>query len=166
MKNVLLISATSGTNLDLAQSIERVLKNYPLKSKIICLEDFNLPLYNGKKISNSNKKNIINLTDLIKGAQGIVICAPEYNGSIPPILTNSIAWISVTTNDWREGFNNKISLIATSSGGDGAKLIGSLKTQLEHLGSIVLPRSISVSNKNKFNEESCNKILTLFLKHI
>ena len=30
-----------------------------------------------------------------------VICAPEYNGSIPPVFTSTLAWLSVQGDDFR-----------------------------------------------------------------
>ena len=92
----------------------------------------------------------------------------EYNGSIPPNLTNLIAWISVCNKDWRLAFNYKTALIATHSGVGGFNLIQSLRIQLNHIGTLVLPRTITVNNKIKFDKESSTeKILELikFLKY-
>ena len=74
-----------------------------------------------------------------------------------------IAWISVSTDYWRDGFNKKISLIASSSGGGGAKYFIAMKNQLEHLGSVVMPRGIQISSSNPLNEESTKKILKHFI---
>ena len=66
------------------------------------------------KIGEINKKEenfdtINKLTNAFIESSGLIICAPEYNGSIPPIITNMIAWISVSTDNWRDGFNKKVS---------------------------------------------------------
>ena len=74
-----------------------------------------------------------------------------------------ISWISVSTNNWRDAFNNKISLIGTSSGGPASRFISSMKIQLEHLGSIVMPRTINISKAVQFNEKLAEKILTKFV---
>ena len=60
-------------------------------------------------------------------------------------------------------FLNKIGLICTHSGGDGAKFLSSMKLQLEHLGVTVMPRYISVTNSKEFNNESAYKILKHFI---
>ena len=91
---------------------------------------------------------------------------PEYNGSIPPIVNNAIAWISGSTNYWRDAFNNKITLIATSSGGPGTKFITAMKSQFEYLGCIVMPRALSSNESNPLNIESTEKILKQFIKII
>ena len=59
-------------------------------------------------------------------ASGFIICAPEYNGSIPPVLTNIIAWLSVMGDDWRLVFNGKIGLLATHSGGGGDRRVNGI----------------------------------------
>ena len=94
-----------------------------------------------------------------QNADGFIFCAPEYNGSIPPILTNVIAWISVKTSNWRGAFNGKTALICTHSGGVGNNFKSSLRIQLNHLGVIVLPRTISKTDNLPFKPESASEIL-------
>jgi len=106
------------------------------------------------------------ITDEIVQANGLIICAPEYNGGTPPILTNAISWISVTTDYWRDAFNDKIAIIATNSGGPAVKFNISLKNQLEHLGMIVMPQYISVTSNNPLNDEVAGKKIKQFLKHL
>ena len=90
-------------------------------------------------------------------SEGFIICAPEYNGSIPPVLTNIISWLSVMGGDWRLVFNGKVGLLATHSGGGGNNLLQSLRIQLNHLGILVLPRSIIVNNKIQFDINSAEE---------
>ena len=125
-----------------------------------------MPVYTEKafdKYIKSNQNTIKKLTKHFINNQGIIICAPEYNGSTPPIVNNAIAWISTTTKYWRDAFNNKIALIATNSGGPGTKYITIMKLQMEHLGCIVMPRSISANESNPLNIESTKKILEKFI---
>ena len=105
----------------------------------------------------------LQLTKYFQDNQGIIICAPEYNGSTPPIVNNAIAWISTTTDYWRDAFNKKIALIGTSSGGPGTKYITTMKLQMEHLGCVVMPRAISANKSNPLNPKSTNKILKQFI---
>jgi NAD(P)H-dependent FMN reductase len=168
MKNkVLIVSATSSTNLKLSKDLEKILQKFNINTEIINIEEYSLPLFvssNYIEIKEKHLDKINDLTEKFIKARGMIMCSPEYNGSIPPIVTNMIAWISVSTEDWRFAFSDKISLIATSSGGPGNKYIMAMKSQLEHLGSVVMPRSITTSSADKLDLNSAEKILNKFIK--
>ena len=136
-----------------------LLKIKDINYKFIKLDDFSVPLYHPKIETTTNSKDISKLDDLFQNADGFIFCAPEYNGSSPPILINVIAWISVKTSNWRGAFNGKSALICTHSGGAGNNFIGSLRIQLNHLGVIVLPRAISITEDSPLKKESVSKIL-------
>ena len=160
MKKILIISATSGNNLDLANDIRKLLS---VDNEVISLEDYELPLYTGKvKIDN---QTIVNrLCNKVLDASGFIFCGPEYNGGSTPMLINAITWISVTTEHWRDSFSDKIGLIATHSGGGGNSFLSTFRQQLEFMGVVVFPRSIKVNKKNDFNEKSVKKIIERFEK--
>jgi len=166
MKNILIVSATLNNNYKLAKQLKKLI-DQEANVTVISLEDYDLPVYTEKvfdKYIKSNKNTIEKLTKYFINNQGIIICAPEYNGSTPPIVNNAIAWISTTTKYWRDAFNDKIALIATSSGGPGTKYTTIMKLQMEHLGCVVMPRSISANKSNPLNIESTKKILKKFIE--
>ena len=166
MKKILIVSATLKTNFELCKDLEKICIELGATVETISLENFPLPLYTDE-VYNKEKDNyakIVNdLTQLLINNKGIILCGPEYNGSSHPIITNAISWVSVSTKNWRDAFNNKVSLIGTSSGGPGTKFLISMKMQLEHLGSIVMPRTINVNSSNPLNKESAKKILNQFI---
>ena len=88
------------------------------------------------------------LQQQLRAAPRWVICAPEYNGSIPPVLTNAIAWLSVQGDDFRSLFNGRPIAMASFSGGGGMELLVSLRIQLTHLGAQVVGRQL-LSNYSK-----------------
>ena len=158
MTKILIISATSGNNLTLAEKIQDL---FDIETGIISLEDYQLPLYTPKV--KLNNQNIVNdLCNKVTEASGFVFCGPEYNGGSAPILTNAITWVSVTTNYWRDAFNEKIGLLASHSGGGGDSFLMTFRKQLEFLGVIVYPRSIKVNKNKTFNIESSKKIVERF----
>ena len=167
MKKIIIISATSGQNYTLSKDIYSLLKELKVSIEIINLEKYDIPLFtaaNYDTMKSDVGKIIDNIVSALVGSDGIVICAPEYNGNIPPIVNNMIAWISVSTPNWRDGFINKISLVASNSGGAANKYNISMKNQLEHLGSVVYPRFICVNDNNPLNIKSVKKILKDFIK--
>ena len=168
MKNILIVSATLNNNYELAKKLKNLI-NEEANATVISLENYDLPVYTEDIFDKHIKKyqdTIEELTQHFVKNQGIIMCAPEYNGSTPPIVNNAIAWISTTTKYWRDAFNDKIALIATNSGGPGTKYISIMKLQMEHLGCVVMPRAISANKSNPLNVESTQKILKKFIKLI
>ena len=158
MKKILIVSVTAGNNLILAKRINEL---FELKTEIIILEDYQLPLYTGK-VKLKNRTMIEDLCGKVIEASGFVFCGPEYNGGSAPILTNAITWISVSTDYWRDAFSDKIGLIATHSGGNGNSFLSTFRQQLEFLGVVVYPRSIIVNKNREFNIDSSKKIIEKF----
>ena len=161
---VLVLAASSGKNLDLAHRFSESFTEKGMETQIVDLTTLHWPVYTPELDGDPEREpDTAILSDLILNSEALVICAPEYNGSTPPIVNNAIAWISMSTKNWRDGFNKKVSLIASSSGGGGEKYFIAMKNQLEHLGSVVMPRGIKISSSNPLNEESAKKILKHFI---
>ena len=158
MKKILIVSVTAGNNLILAKRINEL---FEVKTEIIILEDYQLPLYTGK-VKLKNRTMIEDLCGKVIEASGFVFCGPEYNGGSAPILTNAITWISVSTDYWRDAFSDKIGLIATHSGGNGSSFLSTFRQQLEFLGVVVYPRSIILNKNREFNIDSSKKIIEKF----
>ena len=93
-----------------------------------------------------------------------MICAPEYNGSIPPIISNFIAWLSISGDDFRNLFNGQPIAIATFSGGIGLELLTSLRIQLVHLGSQVLGRQLLSSYSKPIDTKTIEDIIQRLLQ--
>lgn len=169
MKKVFIISATLNNNYKLSKDIINLLIDMDVETSLVSLEDYILPLYTDNIFSEKKeavKKELLYLIEQMKASDGLIICGPEYNGSIPPIISNAIAWISTSTDSWRESFINKIALIGTHSGGGGDKFFRSMKIQLEHLGLVVMPRGINVNNSSPLKKDSAKKILKQFINLI
>jgi len=162
MKKILIVSATRKTNYELAKDFKKILSDLGIEATVISLEDYILPLYTDQVYKDEKEQyfdTIESLTKQFMNHKGLIICGPEYNGSTPPIITNAIAWISVSTDYWKDAFNNKVSLVASYSGGPGKKFISTMKLQLEHLGALVMNESISVNDKSPLKEKLVKKIL-------
>lgn len=77
-----------------------------------------------------------------------IIASPEYNGSMPGCLKNSIDWVSRFR---PQPFNERHALLmsASPSMGGGNKSIWSLRVPLEHLGTRVFPDMFSLATAHK-----------------
>ena len=161
-KKLLIISATSRNNLELAQQIDNITSSLNIEKDLINLEEYDIPLYTTIKQEDTIPKHVNDITLKFIDASGFIFCAPEYNAGIPPILTNAITWISVSTKNWRDVFKNKKALIASHSGSGAHAFLSSFQAQLEYMGCTVYHRKISVHRNAEFNPESVDRILSNF----
>lgn len=159
MSKLVILSASSGKNLELAKSIEEMAQSMGFTSEVMDLIELDLPLYSIKEESKGIPCQAKELTEVVKSAGSLVFLSPEYNGSIAPSFNNAIAWISRATEDWREAFSGKSALIGTHSGGGGAHVLMALRMQLSFIGMNVLGRQILTNFSKPLNPESLKSCL-------
>ena len=159
-KDLIIISASCGKNLELSQKFQEKSNKLKINSEILDLTTFDIPLFNPRNHTKENiPVEIIEIKEKLFTTEKWIICAPEYNGSIPPILSNLIAWLSVSGDDFRHLFNGQPIAIATFSGGVGLELLTSLRIQLVHLGSQVLVRQLLSSYNKPIDTETIEDII-------
>tara|TARA_R110002049_G_scaffold33288_1_gene109551 strand:- start:10 stop:660 length:651 start_codon:yes stop_codon:yes gene_type:complete len=127
---------------------------------LIDLADYPLPLYNGDLEDKEGlPDNVLRLKALFKEHDALLIASPEYNSSIPPLLKNSIDWVS---REWQGEsglvpYQNKVAAIMAASPGSlgGMRMLPHLRQILNTLGVLVLPGQFSLSNADEaFNAET------------
>ena len=166
-KKLLIITASNGENLKLAERFLAAGKELNYSSELLDLtkSENDLPIFNPRNNSKDQPPtNLESINLLMKSHSHWVICAPEYNGSIPPILTNVIAWLSVQGTDFRSLFNNRPIAISSFSGGGCMELLLSMRIQLTHLGALVLGRQLATNKSKVAEDESIKAILNQLLK--
>ena len=146
--DLIVLTASNGENLKLAERFVHAATAQNVRADLIDLTRLELPLFTPRVKAAGAGPDLETLRDQLQQAPRWVICAPEYNGSIPPSLTNAIAWLSVIGDDFRALFNGRPIAMATFSGGGGMELLLSLRIQLTHLGAQVVGRQL-LSNKAK-----------------
>ncbi|AFL69649.1 NAD(P)H-dependent oxidoreductase [Sulfurospirillum barnesii] len=160
----IILVASLNENMKLAQEIQHTLEAMQCKSEIINLVTLNAPLYDTQKESNQGIPDSIKaLSEKMKNALGYIVVAPEYNYSIPPVLTNVVAWLSRQGEHFRELFTLKYVQLATHSGSGGNEVCNAMRTQFSKLGAIVAPREILATYDKKVEAESLKRILTQFV---
>ena len=164
-KNLLILTASNGENLKLAERFMTLGKKLNAQPELLDLTTLNLPLYNPRThAANGIPPLAKELNQQMSAIPRWVICAPEYNGSIPPVLTSAIAWLSVQEEDFRNLFNGRPIAIASFSGGGGMELLLSLRIQLTHLGAQVVGRQLMSNNNKPAKDESIEDLLQILLQ--
>lgn len=163
---VTIFTSTSNNNLKLAENLKSLLEEKQTEVELFDLEQEVLPLYSPSAEKDGIPELAQKFTKSLSESKGIILVAPEYNGSIPPNVSNMIAWVSRSGDDWRAAFNGKFAIVATHSGGGGLKVVDAMRRQLEHIGSTVLARSIVTNYSRPAKDESLHAILDQFVSYI
>jgi len=153
---LLILTASNGRNLALATELSRIASELELEHEVIDIVDLGWPLYAPGVEAPADFSEV---DRRFHAARAFVVCAPEYNGSIPPTLTSLIAWLSVAGEDFRSVFNGKPAAVATYSGGGGQKVLVAMRLQLSHLGCNVVGRELLTNKTRPLNEESARVVL-------
>jgi NAD(P)H-dependent FMN reductase len=154
MTDLLVIAASNGKNLLLAERCAAAGRAQGYSSEVLDLTAVALPLFTPRALAAGTPAALAGLQAQLSAAPRWLICAPEYNGSIPPVLTSAIAWLSVQGDDFRALFNSRPIAIASHSGGAGHTLMVALRLQLAHLGANLVGRQLVSSAANPAKDES------------
>jgi len=86
---------TGSLNAKLAATLAHELSQAGADVTRISLADFPLPIYDGDLQAKSGvPKNAVNLKRMMASHHGVVLVTPEYNSSVPPLVKNTIDWVS------------------------------------------------------------------------
>src|SRR5712675_1609258 len=117
----------------------------------ISLGDFPLPIYDGDLHGKSGvPKNAINLKRMIGVHHGVLIVTPEYNSSVPPLVKNTIDWVT-RVQDAHETrgqvFRERAFAIAAASESrfGGARSLAALRLILTACHATVIPNQLALS---------------------
>lgn len=166
MTMITIVVASTGKNLELAQKFEEQLKLLGVQTQILNLPTMNLPLFHPEADSKNDAKALLApWYDSIMQSNAFVFLAPEYNGGIPPVLTNFIAWVSRSTKDWRAAFNGKCAAIGTFSAGNGSFVLGAMRVQLSFIGLTVLGRQVITTMAKPTDDEAIKAMSKQLVAH-
>ena len=147
------------------------------QTEFIDLKDYPMPVYDGDiEASSGIPETTVKLGEKIRAADAIVLSTPEYNGSIPGILKNTIDWLSREKNVSLAG--KPLLLLAASPGAlGGTRSLWHSRQPFEVIGVHVFPGMMGLSNAyNAFDDklhlkeekpaQQLQKLLDQFATHI
>jgi chromate reductase, NAD(P)H dehydrogenase (quinone) len=109
----------------------------------ISLADYPLPLMDQDLEKEKGvPENAVLLARQISEHDGMLIASPEYNASIPPLLKNTIDWVSRVRRDGSRAlkpFEGKVAALCSSSNGNFAGMRG-----LYHLRAVLMACQVEV----------------------
>jgi len=139
----------------------------------ISLADYPLPIMNEDLEKEKGvPENAIKLARLFDAHDALMICTPEYNGGMPPLVKNTIDWVSRVSKDGNKAlkpYNGRVAGICSSSDGHfaGIRSAAQLRQVLSHIQMELISPQVSVPNagqafddKGDFKEERLRKGMT------
>jgi chromate reductase len=165
MAHLAFIIASDGSNVVLAEEVSQRAEALGHTVDLVRLNAYDFPLYTATR--EKEKEGLPEMGPLIERlekAGGWFVFAPEYNGSFPPVLNNTIAWLSREGPDFRRLFRDRTVALATHSGGGGHHVIMAMRAQFSYVGCNVVGRSL-VANRNKpANPETVDALLNSLVR--
>lgn len=131
-------------NRKLAAVASQVATQAGADATLINLADYPANIYNGDDEAASGiPDSIKKLKQLMSDHDAFIVVSPEYNGHIPPLLSNTFSWASRTADNEKGmiAFSGKKAAIMAASPGrlGGIRVIPRLRDTLAELGIIVVP---------------------------
>lgn len=117
----------------------------------ISLGDFPLPIYDGDLQTKSGvPKNAINLKRMIGAHHGVLLVTPEYNSSVPPLVKNTIDWLTRVQDAHEirgQVFRERAFAIAAASESrlGGSRALAALRLILSACHATVIPNQLALS---------------------
>ncbi|MBS1760378.1 MAG: NAD(P)H-dependent oxidoreductase [Bacteroidetes bacterium] len=142
-------------NTQLAKLAAKVIEKNGGIADYATMSEFDCPSLNQDlEINNFHPDGAKEFRKRILANDAFIISSPEYNGSMPGLLKNTIDWVSRFR---PQPFNEHHALLlsASPSMAGGNKALWSLRMPLEHLGTRVYPNMFSLAMAHKaFTPES------------
>jgi NAD(P)H-dependent FMN reductase len=151
--------AYSGKTADIAQR-ELALQGADVTR--ISLADYPLPIMDEDlEAEKGIPENAFRLARLFAAHDALLVCTPEYNGSIPPLVKNTIDWVSRISKDGGrplKPYPGKVVGICSSSDGHfaGIRSAGHLRAVLSHIQMEVIAPQVSVPHGSDAFDEDGN----------
>jgi NAD(P)H-dependent FMN reductase len=85
---------------------------------LISLADYPMPIYDGDLEAHEGApENARRLRRMLLAHRGVFIATPEYNASIPPLLKNTLDWVSRAKEPQADPFRGRFFAIGATSNG-------------------------------------------------
>jgi chromate reductase, NAD(P)H dehydrogenase (quinone) len=125
----------------------------------LSLGDFPLPIYDGDLQTKSGvPKNAVNLKRMIAAHHGVLLVTPEYNSSVPPLLKNTIDWVTRVQDSHEtrgQVFRERPFAIAAASESrlGGTRALAALRLILAACQATVVPNQLALSFADQAYDE-------------
>lgn len=136
-----------------AQACALAVRNAGAEVSLIDLDDYPAPLYDGDlEAASGLPEPVMRLQRLLHESDGLLVVNPEYNGSVTPLLKNTLDWCSRPNpaDPERSGgkvYAGRVAAVVGSSPGalGGMRVLFHVRDILGYLGMQVIPQQLAVA---------------------
>jgi chromate reductase len=109
----------------------------------LSLADFDMPIFNEDLEAGHTPESAKRLAELFRSHDIVFLATPEYNGGVPPLVVNTIAWLS---RQKPSPFRHAVFGIAGVSSGKYGTIwsLSHLRDTLSKIGALVVPTLLGV----------------------
>lgn len=140
---------TGALSQKLAALAARELSLLDADVSLVSLADYPMPIYDGDhEASHGAPENARKLRRMMLAHRGVFIATPEYNASVPPLLKNTLDWVTRAKEPSGNPFKGRYFAVGSTSDGrlGGYRALIALRQILElGLSAQVLPEQVAVS---------------------
>ena len=120
--------------------------------ELVELDDYPAPLYDGDlEAASGLPEAIVRLQRVLHASDGVLVVNPEYNGSLTPLLKNTLDWCSRPNPADPERSGGKVyagraaAVVGSSPGAlGGMRVLFHIRDVLGYLGMQVIPQQLAV----------------------
>jgi NAD(P)H-dependent FMN reductase len=150
---------TGSHNVKLAAVAAHEFASHGVDVSRISLADFPLPIYDGDLQAKSGApRNAVNLKRMMAAHHGVLLVTPEYNSSVPPLLKNTIDWVTRVQDPHEvrgQVFRERPFAIAAASESrlGGTRALAALRLILSACQAQVIPNQLALSFADQAYDE-------------
>ena len=135
-----------------AQACAQAVRDAGAEVELIELDDYPAPLYDGDlEAASGLPEGIVRLQRVLHASDGLLVVNPEYNGSLTPLLKNTLDWCSRPNPADPERSGGKVyagraaAVVGSSPGAlGGMRVLFHVRDVLGYLGMQVIPQQLAV----------------------
>lgn len=141
-------------NRRLAATAARMCREQGAEVTLLELSEYPLPLYDQDlEAEQGLPENAVALKKVFRDHAGFVIVCPEYNGSVTPLLKNTIDWVSRRAEGEPSmvAYRGKTAALLSASPGalGGLRGLVHVRAILSGIGVLVMPTQVTVSKADQ-----------------
>jgi len=157
-------------NKKVAEKLKPIGEKFGATTTLVELEKLKLPLYTPgleNNLGHFDKKRVKKFQKLVSEASGFIICAPEYNGGIPPVTLNALTWASkIKPGVWNYALSGKGVLICSKSRGKGERILKVMRAQFKFAGMKVSTKDLVPDRWGSIDKAELHQAMNRLVKRI